>query len=306
MKDNMLDIVIRNYEHFIGKMNYDNLPDRESEEYRTLILKTANEKIFFDGRYSAATEYTQEIFDDEEVKCDLADLKLFNSLTPLEQQKLRFFLDLKKVCYPLFRGQEVDWTAWPWNLKDGTPQMHNEEMWDFIKGMEYDNLKAAIMYDLYQQIWLNDTKYTSVMRNELSRKFQHEVKNNWGEDCRKDDECKSLGDHVFLFMDELWSMENHLLVGKELGFDFLAQSIYDAIDTYISMEYDYRQIMITRELRQWLEDNWPMGENKPGEEKLRALADTLKGFFEKHHLEPTDLGYTFDILTMDVLDADVE
>ena len=70
------------------------------------------------------------------------------------------------------------------------------------------------------------------------------------------------------------------------------------------MEYDYRQIMMTHELRQWLEDNWPMGEEHPAKEKLQALADTLKALFAKHHLEPTDLSYTFNILTMDVLGVD--
>ena len=198
----MLEYVISTYDNFIGKIDYDKMPERESKEYRKLMLKIANEKIFYDGRYSLATECMLEIFDNKDLKRELADQQRLNHLSPLQQQKLHFILDLKEMCYPLFMGQKVDWTAWPWNMKNGEPSMHNKEFYNFVDDLD-SNIKAAIIYDITQQIWTNDTTYTSVMRHEISRKFYFEIRPKWRKDYIDEmtDDEKSLGEQLYFFMD---------------------------------------------------------------------------------------------------------
>ena len=306
MKNSMLEDFTKTYDKFVGDINYAELPDRESEDYRKMIFETANDKIFFEGRCCIATESLLESYGRVDLNCELADSKLLAQLTTLEQKKVRFFLDLKEVCYPLFMGQEIDWTAWPWNLKKEECGLYGDEFIDFFKDCEYTFLKAAVVYDITEQIYENKADYTSVTRHTVYRNLHNDILPKWhgGYNEKPSEYERALSNEIFLFLDNLSELMNHMLVGKELGFDFMTQSIYDAIDGCIDTRYDYRGIKIARKLSQWLKDNWAMGVSHPSKEQLEELYYTFKDLAKNHNVEITSPAYSWDCLTMDVLGVD--
>lgn len=307
MRNWNLHYIIGHFDDFIEDVDFAHLPDKESEEYRQLVLKTANDVIFSEGRYTRITEWTLEMFDEQEV-CELVkNLKALNKLTDAERVRLGFYLDIKDVCYPLFRGQKIDWSTWPWNLNDGRFTFENKDLFELITtdsliGQPLPCLQAAILYDMEQQIWKDEEElYSCVSRQEASDIFEHKVHWTWEKCPKTDDEKKALTAAICQCADDLWSIENHVLVGKLLGFDLLTQSIYDSFDTFIDTTYRHNQVLCAQELSAWLKENWTMNEPHPAQEKVEELLAKWKELMAKHDVTSPDERYSWNILTLDAL-----
>lgn len=293
MNNNELSIIIRNYDHFVQDIDFQQMPQRESEEYRQLVLQTSN-LLFSEGLYSTPVEYTLEIFDESEFQQALTDLRQIDALSDEERQRLRFYIDVKSTCYPLRRRLPVDWTAWPWNMSRGDNSMDNTELVRQIIHDDYPYLGAAICYDLVEQAWNHDQFYTSVARNDLQQDFQYDVKSHMGD-------VEELKKGLDRFTDALYFAENHMLVGRQLGFDFLAQSVYDAMDTYIDRTYRHQQVDFAREMGAWLHEHWTVGEKHPSQERVELLYQTWQEMMKRHDVTTPDMRYSWNILTLDVL-----
>lgn len=308
MKKWTLDIIISHFDHFLKDVDFAQMPEKESEEYRQLVLKNANDVIFSEGRYSQITEWILEMFDIPEVCVLVRDLSEINRLSAAECVRLGFYLDVKEVCYPLFRAQKVDWSAWPWNLSKGDSSFENKELFTLIT--EGDSaieqplpfLSAAILYDLEQQIWKNEEEfYSCVARQEASDAYEHQVASAWRKRPKTDDEMKALAAAVCKCADDLWAIENHTLVGQLLGFDQLTQSVYDSFDTFIDTTYRHNQVLCARELSAWLKEYWTMDEPHPSQEKVDELHAQWKALMAKYDVTTPDERYSWNILTLDVL-----
>ncbi len=101
--------------------------------------------------------------------------------------------------------------------------------------------------------------------------------------------------------DDLWNIENHILVGQLLGFDPLEQSVYDAFDTFIDTTYRHNQALCTRELSAWIREHWKMGECHPERETVDALYAKWKEVIGKYLVSTPDERFAWNILTLDVL-----
>lgn len=302
MRDWTLHIVIKHFDDVIKGIDFGQLPQRESEEYRQLVLKTANDVMFSEGRYSQITEWTLEMFDVPEVCALVRNLTEINQLSAAERVRLGFYLDVKEVCYPLFRGKKVDWSAWPWNLSKGDASFENKELFELITQSEMPCLSAAILYDLKQQIWMNETGvYSSVACNEVSETFEYPLGSAWKKHPKTDDEKKALTAAICKCADDLWAIENHILVGQQLGFDQLTQSVYDAFDTFIDSTYRHNQVLCAKELSAWIREHWTMNESHPDQEKVEALHAKCKELMEKYDVSSPDEHFSWNILTLDVL-----
>ena len=126
MERNILKDILNRFDHFIKNVDFDNLPEQDSEDYRKLLMQTANDAIFCDGRYSPNTEYTLEVFENPDYASESRSLAAINALSEKDRVRFRFYLDLKDMCYPLFRGKKTDWSAWPWNMTDGESSLDNK------------------------------------------------------------------------------------------------------------------------------------------------------------------------------------
>lgn len=302
MKDWTLHIVIEHFDSFVKDVDFAHLPKRESEEYRQLVLQTANNVLFSEGRYSQITEWTLEMFDEPEVCALVSDLSEIGTLTDAERLRLGFYLDLKEVCYPLFRGKKVDWSAWPWNLHDGASSFENKELFALITECEWPFLSAAILYDLKQLIWKNEeARYSSVACNEASDYYVHSVESAWRKCPKTEDELKALTAAVCKCADDLWAIENHTLVGQLLGFDQLTQSVYDSFDTFIDSTYRHNQVLCARQLSAWLSEHWPIGEPHPALELEDALYAQWDALMTAYAVTSPDPNYSWNILTLDIL-----
>lgn len=297
-----LQIIIGHFDYFLKHIDFAHLPERESEEYRQLVLKTANDVLFSEGRYSGITEWTLEMFEDTEVCALVRNLNEISLLSAEKQVRLGFYMDLKQVCYPLFRGQKVDWSAWPWNLKDGRSSFENKELFALITECERPFLSAAILYDLKQRIWMDEEgQYSSVACNEASLAYEHSAKSAWEKCPKTDEEKKALTAAVCKCADDLWAIENHTLVGQLLGFDQLTQSVYDSFDTYIDSTYRHNQVLCAQKLSGWLREHWTMNERHPAKEKVDALYAQWKELTAEYDVTTPDDRYSWNILTLDVL-----
>lgn len=317
MKDNTLREIIRHFDEAVNGIDFTNMPVRDSEDYRTLVLKTADEKIFSDGRLNEVTEWVLEIFDIEKVKRTVNDLSLINDLTDKERTRYKFYTDLKEVCYPLYHGQKVNWTSWPWNLKSDSDNLaENDELFSFIANAAnsiYANLCAAICYDLKEQVWRDETgKYTSVARQEMADLFGYSVKAKWGKNIiRKADEEDVSADILLKseeqrFCDNLASLENHIIIGRRLGMDFLAQSVYDAMEIGVGGEYQYELVDFAIEFGTWLKEHWVINDINPEPDRVVELENTFWRMQDEHGVTSCDLEYTWNILTLDVLGMSLE
>ena len=307
MKEWTLDIVIGYFDHFVKGVDFAHLPEKKSEEYRQLVLKTANDVMFSRGRYSQITEYTLEIFDEKEL-CELVrNLSQIDQLSAEKRVRLRFYLDVKEVCYPLFRGRKVDWSAWPWNLNNATSSFENQELFRLITQGDpaierpLPCLSAAILYDLEHQIWMDEEKYSCVARQEASEAFEFQVKSAWDKCNKTDAEQKALTAAISKCADDLWSIENHILVGQLLGFDLLTQSVYDSFDTFIDTTYRHNQVLCARELSAWIREHWTMGERHPAQEQVDALYAQWKALMAEYDVTSPDERYSWNIMTLDAL-----
>ncbi len=300
-----LDTVISRFDHFLKGIDYAHLPARESEEYRQLVLQTANDVMFAEGRYSHVTEWTLELFDVPEVVALTHDLAEIDRLSKAQRQRLGFYLDLAEVCCPLFRGKKVDWTAWPWLMHDASDSMDNDELFDTLTRGERPFLEAAMLYDLKEQVWRGSNDlYTSVARQEVADAFNYDVKRPWEDRIdRKPDLPAVLASAVSECANKMWQVENHLQVGRLLGFDWLSQSVYDAFDTFIDTTYRHRQVVFARELAAWIGEHWPMGTPHPEQTLVDALDGKIRQLMQKHAVTSPDFGYTWNILMLDVLAA---
>lgn len=308
MKEWTLDIVIKRFDGFVKDVDFAHLPERESEEYRQLLLQTANDVMFREGRYTHITEWTLEMFDIPEVCALIGNLNEIGQLTDAERVRLGFYLDLKAVCYPLFRGKKVDWSAWPWNLNDGASSFENKGLFalitqgDGLMGRPLPFVSAAILYDLKQQICKNEEGlYSSVACNEASFAYQHSVDSAWKSHFKNKDEQKALTAAISKCADDLWAIENHTLVGKLLGFDQLTQSVYDSFDTFIDSTYRHNQVLCTQELTAWIREHWTMNEPHPAPEQVDALYAKWQEVMSAHDVTTPDDNYSWNILTLDVL-----
>lgn len=301
MKAWTLDIIIAHFDAFLMDVDFPHLPARESEEYRQLLLKTANDVMFSEGRYSRITEWTLEMFDVPEV-CDMVNnLTEINRLTAAERMRLKFYLDVKEVCYPLFRGQQVDWTAWPWKLNDGRSCLENKELYTLITACEWPNISAAILYDLEHLMWMNEEGiYSSVACNEVSNAYEYTLASAW-KHTKTDDDRKAMTAAICKCADDLWAIENHVLVGQLLGFDLLEQSVYDAFDTFIDTTYRHNQVLCAKALSAWIREHWTLNERHPAQEQVDALYDQWKAVMAEYEVTSPDESYSWNILTLDVL-----
>jgi len=298
MKTNILDITIRHFQQVLTDIDFNNLPEKDDENYRDFMLKSAD-NLYSEGRYSQKTEWTLELFDRDDVLAALKDLKMINALTDLQRAQLRFCLAMRDICYPLFRGQKVDWTSWPWNMKDGRSTMYNKELCKFITEGGYPYLGAAICYDLKEYRWdvNEDELFTSIAMNEMSEKYFYEVEKSWGD--KKDKEV--LIAELVKFTDDMRDTENHFLVGRRLGMDYMAQAVYDAVDGFICDTYYYNQVDFAKELGEWLEDNWSYGEENPDKEKFYVLENKIDELMEKYDVHCSDYKHMWNVLLLDEL-----
>ena len=126
MKKDILKDILNRFDHFIKNVDFDNLPEQESEDYRELLMQTANDGIFCDGRYSANTEYTLEVFENPDYASESRSLAAINALSEKDRVRFRFYLDLKDMCYPLFRGKKTEHGRWREQLgQQGAVWLHN-------------------------------------------------------------------------------------------------------------------------------------------------------------------------------------
>lgn len=296
-----LDIILNYYDHFIKSVDFKNLPGRDSDEYRTLLFQTANDEVFNEGRYTYATEHMLELFDIPEANELIHNLAAINKLKPEERVRLGFYMDLKDVCYPLFKGREVDWSAWPWQMKSAENSFDNPQLFDMLAKCEWPYLTAAMLYDLKYQMWLDDEFYSSVAQQAVVETFEYPVESHWKRGFKTEDELNEFRSDLNKCADDLWAIENHMHVGRQLGFDHLTQSVYDAIDTFIDNTYHHRQVDCARELAAWIRENWTIGERHPAKEKVDALYEQMVILMAEHDVSSPDPDFAWKILIWDVL-----
>lgn len=307
MKKWTLDTIIGRFDNVVKLVDFNHLPERESEEYRQILFQTANKEIFHEGRYSTVTEWILEIFDIEEVRNVISNLGEINALSPEKRQRLSFYMDLKELCYPLFRGQKIDWTAWPWQMKQESSSMDNADLFDFITSGTYPCLACAILYNVKLHVWNADEEfYSTVAKQELADNFNYEIQHKWNKPNKKEEDINVLSAKINEYANKMWFIENHIYVGRQLGFDLLTQSIYDAFDTYIDRIYRHNQVDCARELAQWIRDNWTFDLPHPDMDKVKELLKTMNALMDLHQVKSPNLNYTWNIIALDILNIDVQ
>lgn len=301
MRLNGLQIILNRFDTFFGDISFSCMPKRESEEYRNLLLKTANDMMFSRGRYTHTTELTLELFDIEEVKTQAHDLNAINALSKDDRQRLSFYFDLKDMCYPLFKGKAVNWADFPWNLPDGSHSIDNDELYSFITSCEYPYLSAAILYSLKEQIWDNEEEYSSVARQEVSDNFFYVVNYAWNNAHKGEEQMKKLEAEISECADKMWFIDNHMKVGKMLGFGILEQSLYDAFDTFVDTTYRHKQVSCAKELGKYIREHIDLEAIKHDGNLQGMLAKRIREVMGKHGVESPEMSYTMNIIFLDVL-----
>lgn len=306
MNDWTLQIIIEHFDEVVKGIDFGQLPDWKSEEYRQLVLQTANDQIFSKGRYSEITEWVLEIFDEKEVRELVNDDTELSQLSEEEQRRLSFYLDVEKVCYPLFRGEKIDWSAWPWLLEDGSSSLDNKPLYELITNEKRPYLGAAMLYALKQRMWQGDDGFfSSVALQDASVAFDRSVARHWKGDLSAE-ELKLLVMEVWKCAADLLIIENHIQIGRLMGLDPLAQSLYDAMDTYISENYYAKQVLCAKELAAWIREHLTIGERHPAPEKTEALRTKMDELMDKYHVVSPDRDFTWDIITLDVMGYGME
>lgn len=299
MNYNDLNLIIKHFDDVVKGVAFHDIPQRDSEEYRQLVLKTSD-FIFSDGRYSAISEWTLELFDVPETQEAIHNLAQINALSEDKRTRLRFYLDVKDVCYPLFRAQQVDWTAWPWNMSQSRNSIDNDDLFAFVTSGDYVFLSMAVCWDLLQLVWADEELYSSVAKNELEASFDYGIKNHW-HTAKDEDEHIQQVTLLQKFASTMLDTENHMLVGRMLGFDHLTQSVYDAANSYIDEGYRYRQVGYALDMSAWLREHWTIGEPHPSQERVDELYRVYTSMLDKHGVSVPDPNYCWNILVLDVL-----
>lgn len=301
MKDWTLQIIIEHFDDVVKGIDFGQLPDWKSEEYRQLVLKTANDQIFSKGKYSEITEWVLEIFDEKEVRELVSDDTELSQLSEEEQQRLSFYQDLEKVCYPLFRGEKIDWSAWPWLLEDGSSSLDNKPLFELITNPKRPYLGAAMLNSMKQRMWQDeDGFFSSVALQEASNAFDRVVARYWKGDLSEEDQ-NILMMGVWKCATDLLLIENHLNLGRMMGLDSLEQAVYDAFDTFIDESYYSKQVLCAKELAAWIRENMTIGERHPAHEKTEALRTKMEELMDKYHVVSPDRKFTWNIITLDVM-----
>lgn len=302
MKENILQDIIKRFDWFVKDVDFNNLPERDSEEYRKLMMQTAD-VMFSEGRYSAPTEYCLEVFEIPGYEKESRSLAAINALTDEERRRFGFYMDLKEMCHPLFRSKKIDWSAWPWNMENGESSFDNKELFDFIVKYELPNLSAVILHDLHELMTRDAETYTSVARNEISHTFYYGVEFIWGKgDKKKSDEAvKELMSAVEKCADDLWEVENHMKIGRLMGLDKLEMEIYDAMDTFIDSIFRYKQVLMAKELAAWIRENFHASGHKLTQEEFQPLWMAINDIMSKYSINSPDINYTVNIIVIDVL-----
>lgn len=298
-----LKLIIKHFDDFFGSIDFAHMPERGSEEYRLLVLQQANDVMFSQGRYSQISEWTLEMFDLDEVNAEVNNLEAINRLTPNERVRLSFYKDLKEVCYPLFRGKRIDWSAWPWLLASGVSSLDNHELFELITRSGMPCLSAAILYDL-KQLMTDDEEqlYSPVARQEAESAFFYTLDSEWNSLSPTDEgKRKKLQAAVCVCADQLWDIENHSRVGRLLGFDQLTQSVYDVMDTFIDSTYRHQQVLFAQELTAWIKAHWHMDDTAPTPEQYSLLHEQMQRLMKRHHVESPDIHLSWNLLVLDVL-----
>lgn len=300
--ENILNLLINRFDnYYLNEVPFDNMPSRESEEYRTLLMKIANDKVFFQGRISFATDYYVDIFNDEEVAAACSNQALIDALPEEMRKRLNFYLDLKELCLPLYNGTEVDWSAWPWCMNEGSSSLDNEELFNFIEECKYPFLSCAIFYNLSKQIMCGDNDlFSTVGQQEVADLYYYELDLEWKRTKEDETLVNNLSAKVNECANKLWFIENHMHVGKQLGFDWFEQSIYDAFDTYIDNAYRHNQVTFTKELSACVMELWGDSDEFPTKNIEELRLKTLE-LTKKYKVSSPNPDYTWNIILLDVL-----
>ena len=296
-----LALIVRHFDEIYKDIDFEHLPERESEEYRLFLLKLANEKTFREGRLTLENGWTLELFDEPEAWLLVHDVKQIDALTDSQRQHLSLYMDLVDMCYPLFKGRKVDWTAWPWNLQSQSDSMDNNELFYFITEGGYSNLSAAILYDLKQLIWMSEGFYSSPAQQEVSNGFHYGLEPKWEKSNKTEDDLKALNAAIDEYATNLWFIENHMLVGQMLGFDFTMQSVYDAMSTFIDRTYRHDEVKFALEFGRWINENMTMGEKYPSQEKLKAFEEKFEQLKTKYNVHSPSEDLSYNYITLDLL-----
>ena len=300
MERNILKDILERFDNFIKTVDFDNMPERDSEDYRTLLMQAANDGIFCKGRYSSNSEYTLEVFEEPDYASESRSLAAINALSEKERVRFRFYMDLKDMCYPLFRGKMTDWSAWPWNMTDGESSLDNRELYGFITDCKWPNLSAAILYDIHKLMLSDEENYTCVARNEVSMHVFYGINSLWGHGKTEEDTRKLVA-AIDKCADDLWAIENHMKVGRLVCKDMLELSLYDAMDSFIDTTFRYQQVLMVREMAAWIRENWTIGESHPEEAKEKALWAKLEELKAKYDVKTPDMRNTCLVIALDIL-----
>ena len=300
MERNILKDILERFDYFIKTVDFDNMPERDSEDYRTLLMQAANDGIFCEGRYSSNSEYTLEVFEEHDYASESRSLAAINALNEKDRVRFRFYMDLKDMCYPLFRGRKTDWSAWPWNMASDESSLDNRELYAFITDCKWPNLSAAILYDIHKLMLSDEENYTCVARNEVSMHVFYGIELQWGYGKTEED-MKKLVAAIVKCADDLWAIENHMKVGRLVFKDMLELSLYDAMDSFIDNTFCYQQVLMAREMAEWIRENWTIGESHPEEAKEKALWAKLEELKEKYDVKMPDMRHTYLVIALDIL-----
>ena len=306
MADWTLQEIIWRFDHVVKGVYFDNLPARESEEYRQLVLQTANDRIFRYGIFSATTEWTLEIFDLEKVNQLTCDAQEIARLNEDERIRFSFYMDLKDACLPLFHISKIDWTAWPWLQADGKDTPSDKSFFRLITNEKRPYLGAAILTDLKHRMWPDeDGSYTCVALQDATKQYELFVSRFWKIDATEEDN-RMLVMGVWKCATELARIENHLEVGRMLGLDPLSQAIYNSFDTFIDDTFYAKQVICAKELTAWIRENMTIGECRPEPEKTQALRKKMKELMAKYQVVSPDPEFSWNLLTLDILGMGME
>lgn len=274
------------------------------EEYRQLLLETAN-FIFREGRYNLTSEMTLENFDIPEVCQSWSSVEQINALSKADRTRMRFFDDVRRMCYPLLKRRGVaDLTAEPWCMTDGRFTVKNRELRHWLYSPELLGLKGCLVDNLAELMMEEFGHPDTVIINELGQQMIH--LKHW---CGTKE--AEIAEGIEKTLDMICDIDNHLEVGRRLGMNPVQQTVYDMLDTWICTNYHYRQIDAAKEFGQWLEDNHYLPDEEDledeswglDEEEQNALVEELDATMKRHELEYTDRSHTICYLVYDLLHA---
>lgn len=270
-----------------GGLDAKQLDALDGKAYNELLLQKA-EHMFSNGRYSTYTEMSLEMYIDPEVETALHDLSQIAELTADERIKLSFYQDLKSFCFPLFRRKSIDLTQAPFCFSQGSFNIMNKELRGFLYETSYVHLAAVLCDALINGYWQDAELKDTIVQNRLSDAL------SFGFHFKERDEEKKRKELDEL-IDQIFTTENHLEVGKRLGLTPQAQAIYDMTDTFICKEYYYSQVDFAKEMDLWLQKNWN------DEEPYELLVKELDACAQRHDVTFVDKSSTITYMLYDLL-----